>query len=1686
MRQPRRFGMAIIRGDGGVTVTGSDSGSGKATYVSTSAPKASTSSSSSSSSSSSRSTSSSSSHDHDSDSRDQERLKELERLASYDESYRNTLSYQETKRDLSQRTGSPKTFEDYAPGQTPYEQLERKEGEFYESSQRGLKNVKTADVYAPEQTKAAFSKPPEQFPEAFARATTLAQQRQAAEEWQLKQMSGLQAVKRDEYGIAQSITVQDKGKQVEYNPRTGEVYSLADEDAYADLTTGQAVYRESGAQLDPYREKDYLALKKLGLTPEIASETLGYTDWFWKDVEAQAQERGAKAMALSVVGGIGGASSATGQLASLEETEGGYVVELTDLAKQTGATQLMDNAIAGYSKTHPYAEAVKLGEGEYLIKQKAFTDPRYFASKGFGTDKLSSIGLSWEGKEPTVSFESGATKKYSELTGTQKTAFDLNYSSVLDQMVADINATALQEGFGLAGGGVRFEKSGSNITLANTEGLLSLEGWKLNAGAVLDSMPQAQKAVGFEFKKSGSGFQLFKVGDTYSAQGGIPVREDVPYSELSAEEKEIADRAMEEMTTSPDYLANVAAAQKALGTEDVGIKKTAAGYEFKNIESYSYSTAAKTAYDKEIAGYQAEAAKYPGERDLFADIQKLGAMTYDFTVNNRWLEQIPEEDVQKYKIEQGTYFETPVKWTSQRIDRNLQQWGAAASLTIAEAGHGINKGIHYVFGEDFQTPVVPVIQPLSETQAKAVDYKLAFEKQALEAQVTAGYRQFRFEESKHDAFAFAKSTPVVVGGLILGYSAVSGTGAAAAAGETVAKVSALKPLAELPTIGTMAGFGVQSAVAGVGIKEAAKTLSVPEYRPMSDIEDVKKTAAASFAAGVAYSAAYPLIASKLGYFAQDIGVVVEKGTALGGVKGALWTGGAVAKRFAVAGGAGAVAGAAYPTVEAIYEGKPIEGERVLEGAKYGAALGVTFEGLAMGMEAFPARLYLEKVNYQTVLPKEHGTPIAPVATGKVRFHGQPVPGEAAEGLAFPSRPLGEPGEYLPFNPAENYIATARIRQFVPAMEEVSHSYIGLGVGLKNQPARPLVGVKDYLQPQFGFPKLYEEGSLLVMPAQATSPLSYAIAKHEFYRYADYIQGVKASSPQLYSQLSGMAEYRYAAFKAGAADYSSALDAFYMPEGKFDLASSLQVSRQRLALGEAITKKVYFGKEIPELQVRYSEVAENYPYFAEKELGAKSGEAIQSYMKILEQNKGQTVIFGSSAKKTYMGEKMGGWSADADIMYAGAPENLATQIFQAEKPYFGSRIQIAPERQSLVNIQYGGEFHHAFDIHSKYYDSGGGTILSEYLFAGMKEKPFFVPQENLRQTSFAEETARAAGSAFGFHEFGIGVAEAHRAKDIVRFMESAGYYADYYSMPSLAALNEQLRASIGQRFFNLAAKEGSPLIVVKEPAYAAYAYTPPQALAVPAYRAPSQKVAKTAAYSYSREYGRLASRQYAPAERQYSLKTPSYDVGYKSDYKPGYKYQAPYQYEKPYAYRAPRGYRSDYGYDKPYGYKQAYSYEKPYDYGYKYDYGYGYEKPYQYQYKYDYKYPYQYRYKQPYAYNYKYDYRYEYPYQYKPPVPASLPSMLGLGNRAARMPRPTFRLMTSGERSLYADLYSVAKSELRYGRATHPSLRKRPQVWGYESRGIGKVPTVEQLERPRSRTKGVLMRQLATGKRRKWL
>lgn len=77
----------------------------------------------------------------------------------------------------------------------------------------------------------------------------------------------------------------------------------------------------------------------------------------------------------------------------------------------------------------------------------------------------------------------------------------------------------------------------------------------------------------------------------------------------------------------------------------------------------------------------------------------------------------------------------------------------------------------------------------------------------------------------------------------------------------------------------------------------------------------------------------------------------------------------------------------------------------------------------------------------------------------------------------------------------------------------------------------------------------------------------------------------------------------------------------------------------------------------------------------------------------------------------------------------------------------------------------------------------------------------------------------------------------------------------------------------------------------------------------------------------------------------------------------------------------------------------------------------------------------------------------------------------------RIRRPTERR----PRGIVSDLLSLQRSEIFYGKATSPSVLRRPEIFEYEERyPIGKVPTVEELEY------GIIRKRIIDGKLKKTL
>ncbi|MDD3906523.1 MAG: hypothetical protein PHS46_08405 [Candidatus Omnitrophica bacterium] len=91
-------------------------------------------------------------------------------------------------------------------------------------------------------------------------------------------------------------------------------------------------------------------------------------------------------------------------------------------------------------------------------------------------------------------------------------------------------------------------------------------------------------------------------------------------------------------------------------------------------------------------------------------------------------------------------------------------------------------------------------------------------------------------------------------------------------------------------------------------------------------------------------------------------------------------------------------------------------------------------------------------------------------------------------------------------------------------------------------------------------------------------------------------------------------------------------------------------------------------------------------------------------------------------------------------------------------------------------------------------------------------------------------------------------------------------------------------------------------------------------------------------------------------------------------------------------------------------------------------------------------------------------------------PSENPKFKGKPLKGFRPKKGGFNI--TGERSIFADLLSVAKSQAKYGVATHPNPNVRPNIYGYEKGGFGRVPTVELLNHKKKTFKGMRGKRIA--------
>lgn len=327
----------------------------------------------------------------------------------------------------------------------------------------------------------------------------------------------------------------------------GNVSNIQNKDISFNLLTGAALYKDSGTPLNLRSSQDYSNLTNFltgtGITLAMPREQRAFTEFYAADFEKAASLKGAEAFASSAVSTLG-ATLGGGRAADIQffatysPTSGGFIVEPVAGLGAEGKVSV-GKAIGKYLTTeagnYPYAEVQSLGGGKYLIKQRAYTEPEYVFSKTFGakyqgsTPEIVSYGDLPISADIKISLEGGKTVSYSELSPTEKTAFN---EIILPSIISSSKGVDLKNLLGATPQSIEAAKAKQNeIIIEGFKQKLAKEGWtniqitqreengelKFEATGLVPSSapslsPQAEQPQIFQYK----GVFFTKEGKTFS------------------------------------------------------------------------------------------------------------------------------------------------------------------------------------------------------------------------------------------------------------------------------------------------------------------------------------------------------------------------------------------------------------------------------------------------------------------------------------------------------------------------------------------------------------------------------------------------------------------------------------------------------------------------------------------------------------------------------------------------------------------------------------------------------------------------------------------------------------------------------------------------------------------------------------------------------------------------------------------------------------------------------------------------------------------------------------------------------------------------------------------------------------------------------------------------------------------
>jgi len=316
-----------------------------------------------------------------------------------------------------------------------------------------------------------------------------------------------------------------------------------------------------------------------------------------------------------------------------------------------------------------------------------------------------------------------------------------------------------------------------------------------------------------------------------------------------------------------------------------------------------------------------------------------------------------------------------------------------------------------------------------------------------------------------------------------------------------------------------------------------------------------------------------------------------------------------------------------------------------------------------------------------------------------------------------------------------------------------YSYRGVGVEWFHK-GKPLVGVEGGGGWKFtlGQPNVYREG--VTAYPMAFTPTETAIFEPAYGKYYNYLSTAPAGEKALIVE--DLMNYAASQPKS---EQQMIVDYFKPEKGGLGVAST------RYGSGKELMFYTYSNQAPHRLEMSLQSVISESPLFQ------KEG-APEAVMNILKREK--PIVYGSSAQKAQEG---GAYytraTMDIDLI-SPKPEGLASTIVSELKPIYGSSIRISPETPSLVEVNVGGNWVHAFDIHSSY-GSAGGPLNNLYIGYGLATKPAFVTSEGYPMMTLQEQGTRKWSSVLSPQSFGP-APEAHRLKDVYGALSASDYFS----------------------------------------------------------------------------------------------------------------------------------------------------------------------------------------------------------------------------------------------------------------------------------------------------------------------